>query len=123
MLIKPTPNYARIVASVALVALGAGMWLQQAWMWWTAFGLLAAVALSEDLTRLIGKGWMLLGQGLGWINSRIVLGLVFVLILTPLALVYRLIKGDFLGLKKKEKGSYYVEREKVFEKKDLEEMW
>jgi hypothetical protein len=40
--------------------------------------------------RLLYRGWLLIGTVLGWINTRILLFLVFFLLLTPLAFVRRL---------------------------------
>ncbi|HAC63557.1 MAG TPA: sxtJ [Cyanothece sp. UBA12306] len=39
-------------------------------------------------------GWTRVGQVLSWINSRIILGLIFFLMLTPMALIMRLAKRD-----------------------------
>lgn len=45
------------------------------------------------------KGWMRLGHALGWINSHIVLGLVFIAVLQPIALAMKLLKHDPLKRK------------------------
>ena len=41
--------------------------------------------------------WWTLAFVLGWINARIILTLIFVLILVPMSLVWRLIGRDPLG--------------------------
>ena len=43
--------------------------------------------------------WMKLGYLLGWLNSRIILGIVFFLVLQPIALIMKLSKYDPLKLK------------------------
>jgi hypothetical protein len=40
------------------------------------------------------RGWMALGHFLGWINSHLVLGAVFLLVLQPLAMVMKLLGHD-----------------------------
>jgi hypothetical protein len=40
------------------------------------------------------RGWMALGHGLGWVNSHLILGAVFLLVLQPIALVMRLMGHD-----------------------------
>ena len=35
------------------------------------------------------KGWMALGKYLGWINSHIILGLVFLIVLQPISIIMR----------------------------------
>jgi hypothetical protein len=53
------------------------------------FGLVLPRALRHPY-----RGWMALGHALGWINSRILLGLVFYLIVTPMGIVMRLSGRD-----------------------------
>ena len=52
------------------------------------------------------KGWMTLGHALGWINSRIILGLIFILVLQPIALIMKFFNYDPLRKKKSCKKSY-----------------
>jgi hypothetical protein len=43
------------------------------------------------------KGWMLIGHVLGWINTRIILGVVFYLVVTPIGLYRRWMGKDPMG--------------------------
>jgi hypothetical protein len=52
------------------------------------------------------RGWMALGHGLGWVNSHLVLGLVFVLAVQPVALIRRLFGYDPLRRRFEDKASY-----------------
>ena len=52
------------------------------------------------------KGWMALGHALGWINSHIILGLVFIIILQPIAYIMRLTGYDPLRTKRKGEKTY-----------------
>ena len=52
------------------------------------------------------KGWMKLGYVLGWINSHIILGLVFIFILQPIAYIIRLTGYDPLKIKRKGEKTY-----------------
>ena len=45
------------------------------------------------------KGWMALGNVLGWINTRVILGAVFYLVVTPIGVVRRLFGKDPMGTK------------------------
>ena len=38
--------------------------------------------------------WMLLGDGLGWVNTRIVLGVIFFGVITPTGVMFRLLGRD-----------------------------
>ena len=50
--------------------------------------------------------WMKLGHILGWVNSRIILGLVFLIVLQPIALIMRISGHDPLRIKKFAQKSY-----------------
>ncbi|MFT5266081.1 MAG: hypothetical protein ACI8YQ_004841 [Polaribacter sp.] len=69
--------------------------------------------------------WFKLAEGLGYVNSRILLSVVFFLILVPIALLARLVSGNKLKLKKNEKGegSYFEEINVKYNKEGMEDMW
>ena len=50
--------------------------------------------------------WMFIGKILGWINSKLVLGLIFIIVLLPMALIMKIIGYDPLKLKSKSISSY-----------------
>ena len=52
------------------------------------------------------RAWMKLGHILGWVNSRIILGLVFLIVLIPISLVMKSIGHDPLRTKKLTQKSY-----------------
>ena len=52
------------------------------------------------------KAWMKLGHILGWVNSRIILGLVFFIVLQPIAFIMRILGHDPLRTKKFAQESY-----------------
>ena len=56
------------------------------------------------------KFWMKLGLTLGWVNSRIIFGLVFIIVLLPISVVMRLIGYDPLRTKLKELKTYRENR-------------
>ncbi|MEX0813862.1 MAG: SxtJ family membrane protein [Chitinophagales bacterium] len=77
--------------------------------------------IRQSWAEKIVSAWMFIGQKVGWVNSRIILTVIFYLMLTPLAFFYRLSKKNPLQLKKLEgEGSYYIKRNKSFVKKDFE---
>ena len=84
-----------------------------------------AALLSSFLAGKIAFVWYKLAEFLGRINGFIILTGLFFLFLTPLAWLSKLFKKDELQLKKKTKpeGSYFIERNHTFSKKDLENLW
>jgi Saxitoxin biosynthesis operon protein SxtJ len=59
-----------------------------------------AVVWPSSLSR-IHRGWMALAEILGWFNTRIILGAVFYLIVTPIGAVRRILGKDPMGTKTK----------------------
>ena len=60
---------------------------------WTLWIGLPGLLIGLTAPRLLHypyKGWMALGHFLGWINSHIILGLVFILVLQPIAYIMRI---------------------------------
>tara|TARA_B100000579_G_C22530367_1_gene710430 strand:- start:283 stop:678 length:396 start_codon:yes stop_codon:yes gene_type:complete len=57
------------------------------------------------------KIWISLGHALGWVNSRIILGLVFIVVLQPIALIMRVFGYDPLRKKKSNEISYKEKKE------------
>jgi hypothetical protein len=51
----------------------------------------------------IYRPWMKLAAALGWVNTRVLLGLMFFLAFTPIALARRILGHDPLGLRFDEK--------------------
>ena len=76
------------------------------WTLWISIPFLITGILKPRLLFYPYKGWMALGLALGWINSRIILGLVFLLVLQPIALIMKFVGYDPLKIKKSNERSY-----------------
>lgn len=92
--------------------------------WLAAAGVFALAALvwPRGLAPL-NKYWMKLGHVLGWVNARIILGLVFFLLVTPTALIARLLGYDPLRLRGRALGSYWVARDADWDPKSLRDQF
>ncbi len=68
------------------------------------------------------RAWMFVAGILGWINTRIILGLTFYLMILPLGLVLRLLgKLQYKNRENKSQQSYYKLRQEKLNKEDLEQ--
>ncbi len=68
-------------------------------LWAVALGLalvLPALALPRSLRRVY-RVWMALGNALSWINTRVILGVIFYGLITPMGLAMRLLGHDPMG--------------------------
>jgi len=56
---------------------------------------------------LPNKAWMLLAEGLSFVTTRLILGLVFFLVVTPIGIVKRMMGWDPLGRRGARRESYW----------------
>jgi hypothetical protein len=74
---------------------------------WIISGVLCSLALLiPNSLKLIYQGWMMIALGLGWINTRILLAIVFYVIITPMGLVMWLLGKRPLKDKSSQSESY-----------------
>tara|TARA_E500000331_G_C16685424_1_gene467302 strand:+ start:70 stop:462 length:393 start_codon:yes stop_codon:yes gene_type:complete len=76
------------------------------WTLWISIPFLIIGILKPRLLFYPYKLWMALGFALGWINSRIILGIVFLLVLQPIALIMKFLGYDPLKIKNSNESSY-----------------
>jgi len=87
-----------------------------------AIGLLVLTMIRPQMFRPVGVIWFGLAELLGMVTSRIVLTIIFLVVVTPIGLVRRLVGADTLKLKsfKKGHGSVMEKRNHTFAANDLE---
>lgn len=79
-----------------------------AWPWVVA-GAFTAVALAVPAAlRLVYQWWMRLGAVLGWVNTRLILGLLFFVVFFPVGLLRRLFGKDSMARRLGDQESYRV---------------
>ncbi len=71
--------------------------------------LLLLAAVAPSLLHPVYRGWMRVGEVLGWINTRIILTLVFFLVVTPIGLLMRLFRRSPISTARRD--SYWTDVE------------
>ena len=82
----------------------------RAWTLWIGIPVLILGLIAPRILYYPYKIWMALGHALGWVNSHIILGLVFILILQPIAYIMRLTGYDPLRKKRRGEKTYRENR-------------
>ena len=82
------------------------------WTLWIGVPLLILSSIKPYFLLYPYKLWMKLGLVLGWFNSRLILGLVFIVVLLPIAFIMRIFSYDPLRLKFEKRISYKEIRNK-----------
>lgn len=99
-----------------------GFFSKTDWPFYVAIAVGLAAIISNRAAELINKIWFGLAKILGYVNSRILLTIIYYLFLLPMALLSRLSKNKTIILKQ-QGSSYYAERNHQFEKADFENPW
>ena len=86
------------------------IWDKSSPMWaWIVAGVFVAAALLVPMALApVYHLWMKIGHVLGWINTRIILGLVFFVIFAPVALVFKILRKDVLKQRLDASASSYL---------------
>ena len=87
------------------------------WPWILAGVLWVPALLVPAILRPVYTTWMKIGHGLGWVNSRIILGILFYVLILPMGLIMRLFGNDPMARKRDESASSY-RIESISEPKD-----
>lgn len=121
---KPTVNIhpSQSVLAITLACVMLFIYTGERWLLTAALFLGFGGLLSERLAGWIHAGWMMLSSVLGYIGPRVFLTIIFFLVLTPMAIVYRLTGNDELRLKYRP-GSLFVPREKEVTARSMEKTW
>jgi hypothetical protein len=104
-----------VFVGIFLILAGYGWYKQFSNTWINVFLVLASVFLlctliKPKLLRPLNKAWYKLGLFLGRFVSPVVLGILFFIVITPVAIVTRLAGRDALRLRKQSTDSYWIER-------------
>ena len=78
----------------------------RSWTLWVGFPFLILAFIKPKILLQPYKGWIYIGNTLSSINSRIILGLIFITVLLPIAFIMKFLGHDPLQLKKINQNSY-----------------
>lgn len=87
---------------------------------WIVFAVLAFLGLFfVRVLEPIHAAWMFLGEKLGWLNTRILLAVIFYLMIVPIGLLMRLSGKDILFLKRSPERESYRRLDYRFSRNNL----
>jgi len=92
------------------------------WLLLTSFGIGVAGLISRGFRHAAHDAWFWLADKVGWVMSRLVLSIVFIIVVIPFGFLSRVFRKDLMYLKKG-RDSYYKRRDHMFTAKDLEDPW
>ena len=78
---------------------------------------------SKTVAGWINFGWFKIAEWFGWINSKILITLVYYLVLVPISALSKLRHKDVLKRNRQEVDTYYSKRDHLYVAKDFENLW
>ncbi|HET9843056.1 MAG TPA: SxtJ family membrane protein [Gammaproteobacteria bacterium] len=67
------------------------------WPWFLAMGFWVPALIYPKALSLVYTYWMKMGEFLGYINTQLLLGLLFFTIITPIGIMKRFFGNDIIG--------------------------
>lgn len=119
-------NRIKVLETILVLVLACGVIY-----WW--FGKNPYLLLAAAIIGVIGLfipfvaekihwAWMKLAEGMGYVMSKVILTIVFVVFLVPISAVSRLFRKKTVAIKADGK-SYFKERNFTYNKESLENVW
>ncbi len=103
--------FASVFALISGYVAFIGFSVYQVFGWLIISAMVGLVSVSAPaLLSPFNKAWMLLGDLMGKVISPLVLGMIFFVLITPLALITRIFGRDELRLKKPKINTYWIDR-------------
>lgn len=126
--IKGLRNFGFLTGGLTAILFGLVLpWLftysKPTWPWIISFLLIGCALVWPLGLRPIYKVWMKIGHILGWVNTRIILGLIYYLIILPIGMIMRLVGYDPMERKKNQSSKSYRKKSNKYLKNDLERMF
>lgn len=94
----------------------------RAWILYIAIGVALVGITWPWLSLWIHRGWFFLADNIGFVVSRVILSVAFVVLVIPFGLLSRLFRKDLMCMKGKGE-SYYIDRKHAFSAEDFENPW
>ena len=104
------------IGIIAPWILGKGL---QWWTLWVSLFFMSLAFIAPKLIYLPYRAWMFIGGIIGFINTRIILGLTFYLLIFPVGLILKML-GKLQFKKQNDSCSNYVKRTDKITKEQLE---
>lgn len=117
-------NTLETISVLALASMLFGFLLKNQILLYAAPVLLIIAIFIKPAARKLAQGWLMFSHVIGFINTRIILFLIFFLWLTPIAFIYRIFHKDILNIQpNKRLTTYWSIREYRFVGEDFKKIW
>ena len=71
-------------------------------------------SLNSNILTPFNKAWIKLGEVLGRVIAPVVMAIIYFVVITPIAIILKLMKKDLLKIKFSHVNTYWIKRDKKF---------
>lgn len=96
---------------------------ETSWLNYVALAVGFVCVFVPAVASAVEWGWFKLAALLGYVNSRIILSVIYFVFLLPIAWMSRLFTKDPLLLRSRKKPTLFINRNHLYTRKDLENIW
>jgi hypothetical protein len=64
----------------------------------------------KNIFNIIKKGWMKFAYALGWVNTRVLLSLTYIILIAFPAIIFFIFKIDLIKRKRRNAESYWIDK-------------
>lgn len=111
------------ITVLALVSLAVGLLFSLKLLLHLSALFLIIGVFFKKISSVISSFWMRFAFAIGSFNSKILLSIVFFILLFPISLFYRWVKGDTLGVKRQNVSTYWKNVDRAYMPNDFEKQW
>lgn len=121
---KELREFGLLVGGVLAAIGGLMLWHQKTaypYFLGTGAALIVLGVLAPSVLKPVQKAWMTFALLMGFVMTRLILGVIFFVVLTPIALIVKLTGKKFLDLSfKNEAETFWVEHRQITDKAEYE---
>lgn len=114
----------KTISVLSLASLAGFFLFKASWLLWLSALLTAGNVFENRITLLIATYWIKFATFLGHVNSKIILTVVFYLVLTPFAILYRIFnKASVESFLRNKRTSNFEDCTAEIKKESFEKVW
>jgi len=92
------------------------------WMLYTSIGLGVMGVLSTWINKWIHRVWIFIGEKLGFVMNKVIMGILYLVVLIPISMMARIFRKDIMQLKPGAKSTLH-QRKHLYTAEDLKNPW
>ena len=114
----------KILAGIAVVLMIGYYIFKMELLLHIVLALLVLAAFPTRVSVFLAKNWIKFSDAIGYVNSRVILTLIYFVVLVPLSVLYKRFNREILAYFRGDKrDSYFLGPDRIYTKEMFEKIW